>query len=722
MISYANEMIYFLFGVWGLFFYLDNRNPLILILLIIYSIYILRYRLKVFFIIALVCLSYFISYKLQLKEMNKYDKEVVITCTVVTLPEYKENYTTFYCKSKKYKYLILDKSSTENLQLGKIIQIDNNLQIVTNNTIPYQFNYRKYLLSQRIQYVNYVEEIKVIGNNKRLDYRLINSLKNYYQDTPIKGYLLSFLIGDKNSLDTDFNEDSQFLNISHLLVVSGFQVAFLYLVCRYTMKYLYITKETSTFISQLIIVGFLIINCFSVSILRAVMLIILIDLKNKKHLPIDNIQILSFISLINLIVNPFIMYNSGFVLSYLITLILFLSRNILMRKTSYLLNLYRVNLICQLFSLPITANFNFHYNLLSILLAPILGLYYTFVIFPFTLMCLVLKPLSNIFYYGFYLFDYIIAKLADITFFNLNVGVFTEMRFILYYLCLFIVFRSIENKKKPIILILLILVNIGFYHKLIIIDEVVFFDVGQGDSIFINSETHNCRAVIDTGGGRNYKPSNKTIKYFSSVQIKQLDYLFISHSDLDHANDIDIYLNNLRVKNIVLSTYDSGEIVDKISVLAQSRNINIKHVHAYNKVECGKLTFFILHPEQKYTNSNDNSLVILVNLNGDKYLFTGDAKFDKIIIEKEKSIDYLKISHHGSKYQTDDSLFNKVEIKNAIISVGINNYGHPSQEVLDILLKHDVQVYRTDRDGSIVIRYYLRFKRMQSFFRPLYQR
>ncbi|NLG81757.1 MAG: hypothetical protein GX490_04425, partial [Bacilli bacterium] len=93
MISYANEMIYFLFGVWGLFFYLDNRNPLILILLIIYSIYILRYRLKVVFIIALVCLSYFISYKLQLKEMSKYDKEVVITCTVVTLPEYKENYT-----------------------------------------------------------------------------------------------------------------------------------------------------------------------------------------------------------------------------------------------------------------------------------------------------------------------------------------------------------------------------------------------------------------------------------------------------------------------------------------------------------------------------------------------------------------------------------------------------------------------------------------------------
>jgi len=721
MISVANEMLYVLFGVCGLFFYLDNHHPLILLFLVLYILYLLRYRFKTLIILIIVGSIYLINYKLQLERLLKYDKDKIITCTVVSFPQEKEKYTQFYCKSRNFKYLVYDKSITNNMPLGTVIQLENNLQLVKNNTIPYQFNYRKYLLSQKIQYVNYVEDVKITRMNKRIDFKLINTLHSYYQDTPNKGYLLSFILGDKNALDNDFNEATQFLNISHLFVVSGFQVAFLYLVCHIMMKYLHITKETSKLISQIIIILFLIINCFSVSIFRAVMLIILIELKNKKHLPIDNIHILSIIWLINLLVNPFVMYNSGFVLSYLITLILFLSRIILMHKRSYIISIYRVNIICQLFALPITANFDFHFNVLSVLLTPLLSLYYIFVIFPFTLICLLIKPLSKLLYYGFSIFDQIILKLATITYFDLNVGVFTETRYIIYYVCLFFIFRMLENKKKPILLIILLTINISFYHKLILVDEVIFFDVGQGDSTFINAETYNCRALIDTGGARNYKPGNTTIKYLSSIQIAKLDYLFISHSDLDHANDVDVFVNNIKVKNIILSSYDNGELVESITRLAEQRSINIKRIHAYNKVECGKLTFFIIHPDHQYANSNDNSLIIFVHINGDNYLFTGDAKSDKILLGKEKTIDYLKISHHGSKYQTDDNLFKTVEIKNAIISVGINNYGHPSQEVLDILLKHNVKVYRTDVDGSIIIRYYLRFKRMKSFFRPIYQ-
>lgn len=95
MISVANEMLYVLFGVCGLFFYLDNHHPLILLFLVLYILYLLRYRFKTLIILIIVGSIYLINYKLQLERLLKYDKDKIITCTVVSFPQEKESIPSF---------------------------------------------------------------------------------------------------------------------------------------------------------------------------------------------------------------------------------------------------------------------------------------------------------------------------------------------------------------------------------------------------------------------------------------------------------------------------------------------------------------------------------------------------------------------------------------------------------------------------------------------------
>ena len=110
---------------------------------------------------------------------------------------------------------------------------------------------------------------------------------------------------------------------------------------------------------------------------------------------------------------------------------------------------------------------------------------------------------------------------------------------------------------------------------------------------------------------------------------------------------------------------------------------------------------------KEYDNENDNSNVIYTELNGYKFMFMGDASTttEKEILNKYNlpDIDVLKVGHHGSKTSSGKEFINEINPKYSVISVGKNNrYGHPNKEVLDNL--NDSKVYRTDQDGSIMLK------------------
>ena len=102
---------------------------------------------------------------------------------------------------------------------------------------------------------------------------------------------------------------------------------------------------------------------------------------------------------------------------------------------------------------------------------------------------------------------------------------------------------------------------------------------------------------------------------------------------------------------------------------------------------------------------NNTSIVLKVQYKNTSYLLTGDATstVEKKILHKDLKSDVLKVGHHGSQYSTTANFLKLVNPKYAIIEVGKgNDYGHPKEIVLQKLEKIGAEIYRTDRDGTII--------------------
>ena len=192
--------------------------------------------------------------------------------------------------------------------------------------------------------------------------------------------------------------------------------------------------------------------------------------------------------------------------------------------------------------------------------------------------------------------------------------------------------------------------------------------------------------LIDTGGHYDYDLATTTlIPYFQSVGISSLDYVYISHDDFDHCGALESLTQNFKVKNIIRD-YEEKRII-------------------------GDLTIEMLKSDNQYSDSNDCSLVMKLTLYDYTFLFTGDisVSVEEDLYEKygKIDIDILKVSHHGSKSSSGNTLFKMIQPKIAMIGVKKNNlYKHPSIEVIERLERKGITILRTDEDGMFHLRFY----------------
>lgn len=160
-------------------------------------------------------------------------------------------------------------------------------------------------------------------------------------------------------------------------------------------------------------------------------------------------------------------------------------------------------------------------------------------------------------------------------------------------------------------------------------------------------------------------------------------------------------VNNFKIEKVILNCGEINELEQElIKILIKKQ---IPYYSCINEIDIEDIKLYFLN-DQIYDNENDNSNVIYVNLNGISLLLMGDAgkEVEKAIIEKYnlKNIDILKVGHHGSKTSSSKIFIDKINPLYSVISVGKNNwYGHPNEEILEIL--KDTDIYRTDTNGSI---------------------
>lgn len=237
--------------------------------------------------------------------------------------------------------------------------------------------------------------------------------------------------------------------------------------------------------------------------------------------------------------------------------------------------------------------------------------------------------------------------------------------------------------------------------------EVAFFDVGQGDAIFIKSP-QGTQILID--GGPDKKILEKLGKEMPFWD-RTIDAVILTHPDPDHLNGIIEVVKRYKVGNIFYSG-DALEYLKKsgIDAFEKSEAKKIKAVAGKQIIfsNIGKVE--ILYPFADFKQSGDDfnksSIVCRLVFGDNSILLTGDApkNTEYNLLAKRTIIksDILKIAHHGSDTSTDEYFLREVSPKTAIISVGKDNkFGHPREEILNLLSKNSINVLRTDMAGDI---------------------
>jgi len=239
--------------------------------------------------------------------------------------------------------------------------------------------------------------------------------------------------------------------------------------------------------------------------------------------------------------------------------------------------------------------------------------------------------------------------------------------------------------------------------------KVVFFDIGQGDSIFIESPQKH-QILIDGG------PSNKVIEklgFEMPFWDKKIDLIILTHPDYDHLRGLLDVLDNYTVENIMWTgELSEGKTFESWQEKINKEGANIVLTKAGDKITAGDVKINILHPfalpKEDSKNNNETSIVGRLVFGNTNFLFTGDAskKNEQEIILTNQNIEsnVLKVAHHGSKYSTSKEFLTSIKPSLAIISVGANNsYGHPTSEVLSALAEFGIKVMRTDEQGDIFL-------------------
>ncbi|MGN1400825.1 MAG: ComEC/Rec2 family competence protein [Bacillus sp. (in: firmicutes)] len=235
--------------------------------------------------------------------------------------------------------------------------------------------------------------------------------------------------------------------------------------------------------------------------------------------------------------------------------------------------------------------------------------------------------------------------------------------------------------------------------------KVYYFDVGQGDSILI--QTNSGKNILIDGGNNN--KGEQLVRYLRSLDVATIDAMIATHPDADHIGGLDVVLANLDVKSVYAPKVEHTTITYEDFILAvQNEGLKLKQAKAGVSLNIDGVKATFAGPVRDYgSDLNTWSAVLKVTFGDNSFLFTGDATLeaetDMINSGQDLSADVLKLGHHGAETSTSESFLREVNPKYAVVSAGQDNqYGHPAREVMDRLLADNINIYRTDDWGTIL--------------------
>jgi len=609
--------------------------------------------------------------------------------------DFQNNNITGLVISKKKNYLIIQSffkkyyvySNNQKIDFFDIVKLEGDVKRIQIHEIESNFSFNDYLVSKGIYNETYCDKCNLV-----FDFPFnVNSLK------------LMFLSNIKNSISSDFigciffSEDIngseeidelRFLNLTIMLSLTGSYLN--YVIKKVSGLFsLFLSEKVSDIIGILFLTPLFILNIDKFTTYKVIFFFVF-NFINKYYLNyrFERIEVISIIGLLFLIFDPYFCFQEGFLLSFII---LFFFNYLRMFKKRYKrIKLWLINLmLITIIVLPFQINRTNTVNIFSIVAS--------------MLVSSIMKPLFIVFYIiYFYLklplfnsaISIIIAVISKIDFnvVNINIPKIPSFFIFIYYLFLIFIFYFTEVNRYKITKysVLTLVFSISIYAVPLsnfFTFQVSYIDVGQGDSTLIRYREKSY--LIDTGGLLYTDVATNTlIPYLRKNRIYKLNGVIITHSDYDHNGALGSLCKHFPVCNV----YDRSSVFP----IVISDNIKIDNLNTF-------------------TGGNDenyNSLVLKFSLKNTVFLFMGDApkEIETKILKKYKNLkcDYLKVGHHGSDTSSSEAFINYLKPKVAIISCGYKNkFNHPSYSVLKILEHYDVNIRRTDLEGTIYYKFWI---------------
>ena len=672
---------------------------------------------NIFYLILITFSTIYVFYFTKIKKYNSIyhnnQKEVVgiISKIIInddniklTLKSNEDIIVTYYYKSKE---------EINNLKLGLKVKVFGELKKPLNNTIPNIFNYKNYLETKKIYYLFTAKDFDIVDNNISFLYRIKNYLIDRCNKIDSLGYIKSLVLGI-NDIDEEIDNIYKVNGIMHLFAISGMHISLLSSLLLKLLKKFIKNNDLIMIVIIIFLILYSMLIGFTPSVTRSLYMYILLNINKRFKLNISNLKIIILVIIIMILYNPFYIYDIGFLYSISTSLgLIIYSKSI--NKSNKIISLFKISLIANIFSLPITINNNYQINILTLVINILVVPLVSYIIYPLCLLTLFIPLIYSILKIGIIILELISKLFYKIKFLIIIMPKMNIAIIITYYFFLLLIIKY--NKRIFKLFLFLVLIFNKYSYLFDNNAYIYFFDVGQGDSSLIVSSKHKEVILIDTGGlFANYYPIENIINFLKSIGITKINYLILTHGDYDHMGYSSYLINNYKVKNVIFNNGTFNDLELELIDILNKKNITYYQSLEYLNIANSKLYFL---NKEIYNNENDNSSVLYLKLSNYKFIFMGDASIDvenKLIKTYSlNNIDVLKVGHHGSKTSSSKDFINYINPKYSIISVGKNNlFGHPNKEVLKVL--EQSQVFRTDINGSIefkitkenlLVKYYL---------------
>ena len=594
-----------------------------------------------------------------------------------------------------------------------------------------EFDYRMYYRGKGISHKIHTDDVQLIDEKafmlspiycvEYVKNRIAVAIDRFYADDDA-GIIKAVLLGKRSQFTDDFKNLLVSTSAMRFLYPSFLHMFFLLSVCEFL--FMAVSKRKREMLTVLAMLLYAAFSGNYITFVRAALfmatVVIYRRIRGFSHYP----DIVAIVATSCLVSNPLLLYNSGFVMSISIGMLLHWFRRPLASKLHFIRsrsvqNMVAVWLVGTIGLMPLSA---YYYNGAS-MYSVIFTFFYTplsmmlFILFPINLLLLELFGNSGLF--GI-LIDIIIEIMQNVPQMvallpghYLAIGRTTFVGFLVSILIVYIIKCVVDRESRNVkfkLSVAAILCIFSVYTISVFADfgkmKITFVNVGQGDAAIVDIVGKDT-ILIDGGGGTadsEYNIGEEVfLPYLTAKGYSKIDLAIVSHCHRDHVEGIIAAIENLEVHTVMLSGSNEGqEYRERVIAAAEENGTEILCVNAGDKLEFGSgLIIDVLSPAvgESFEDENDYSLAIKMSYNGTSAFFGGDitTEAEEGLVGKVGEVDIVKVSHHGSKNSSSAEFVSEVKPECAVFCAGKNNmHSHPADRVVEEYYKAGARILRTD--------------------------